>query len=124
MSKSSPPQRPGTGLPVMLTLIMAMLQIAVGAQNATSPDLLPAVALNIGLGVVLLVSAFLIARYKRIGVILCLIIYLYLLLSYAIVIASGGAFDIISLIAVVAIVIVLYYLYRYLVGANERHFFT
>ncbi len=108
----------------MLTLIMAMLQIAIGALNATSPELMVAVVLNIAIGVILLIDAYLIARYRRIGVILGLLVYAYLLLSYVIVIASGGAFDIISLVAVVAIVIVLYCLYRYLAGANEKQFFT
>ncbi|MEO8391805.1 MAG: hypothetical protein ABI700_02330 [Chloroflexota bacterium] len=78
----------------------------------------------LGLGVLLLIAALLIATYKRLGLRIGLVAYLLYFAEGVYSFLQGARPDLLGLLTIVLAVAAANYLYKYLTGEPEKQFFT
>ena len=120
-------QRPKVRGTVILTVFLAALQFLSAWLNSAINNSLqtpPLVYVNIGVGILLLIAAILIARYKRLGLIIGLVVYAWLILGFASLILGGGVFAIDGILTLIFVVAAVYYMFIYLTRTPEKDFFT
>jgi hypothetical protein len=134
MTEQSTANRPKVRGTIILTTFIAVLLLLSAAAVLTpisSNNGIPvpeefktAGYINLGLGILLFIDAFLLSRYKRLGLLLGLPIYILLIGLNVLNIINGFRPDIIGIFTLVLMVAVVYYLYKYLTSEPEKAFFT
>jgi hypothetical protein len=133
MSEQTSAVRPTVRVPVALGILLGLLQLIPGIRiilrigtPTGSPDMagfvLVASCILLGSGALTLLSAYLMGRYRRLGLLLGLLIHggAFLLFLSDI---GRVSFGITQLATVAATLMLLYYIYKYLTRAAERQFF-